>query len=674
MRLLLPNRLARFKENHRKGVFFVLAILCLAGAMTFVGMSVDLGMITVTKTRMQASADSAALAAAQEIVVAVRQAGEAGETDIQTVQALAAQQAREMATHVCDLNGFYIDPSVDVALGSRILGEDGTSYVETWGSPPYNMVKVTIRKTNGDATAPDAKLPLIFAPVVGERTQAILADATAFIESRDIVAVLDYSGSMAYDSLIYSSTINRLGLTAVESGLDDIWDALSTSGASFSDAATIEKFPSTGFGGIDSYEGTYISSNSVSTVFETLNLDDGGPGSGEETSEPTGNYWDDWTYEYSSYYGWRYTTYAYGYYWRKYPSGQYSSGVWRKSGGGGYYYNYSDETYPGYSGGSSSSSNYVPFPQEGKNSSGTLKGKPSQNTSENLWKDYIEFVMYDNTLNNYGYRKKYGYRTLMHYLISERMENDESEDLWRAPIYPHHAMKEGMTMFTTFLDNLGYGDNVGLVTYATTSRVETGLWDDGVDVTVNLGDDHLTDDYDGINTIQIHKQPGHYDRSTGIGYGLDDATGLINAQGRYGAQKAILLMTDGQSNQYPYGFDQDDLPADWDWDELTDFDGDGLADFEIDNSYGGWDSNWRAALYAFMKAKEAMDAGITVHTISVGAGADTELMEAIANMTGGHYVNVPGGSTVAEMESDLETAFAILAGQVPPARLLIEED
>jgi len=280
--------------------------------------------------------------------------------------------------------------------------------------------------------------------------------------------------------------------------------------------------------------------------------------------------------------------------------------------------------------------------------------------------------MNDSALNSYGYRKQYGYRTLMHYLISERMMNHQSEDLWRAPIYPHHAVKEGLSLFTDFLDNLGYGDNLGLVTYATTSRRETGLWDDGAEVTVDLAGEHLTDDYQAINTIQIHKQPGHYNRATGIGYGLEDAIELIEEQGRYGAQKSILLMTDGQPNQHPSGYGLDGLPADWDWDELTDFDGDGSADFEIDSDYGGWDSNWRAALHAFAKAKEAMDANIVVHTISVGSGADTSLMGAIAAMTGGSHLHVPGGSTIQEMEEDLQAAFALLAGQVPPARLIAD--
>jgi len=655
----------------RRCVFFVLAIISLVGALTFVGLSVDLGMITVTKTRMQAAADAAALAASQEIVVAVREAGEDGVTDVQAVQAIAAQQARDMAEHVCDLNGFYVDPTSDVLLGSRLLANDGVSYNETWGSPPYNMVKVTIRKDNADATAPDARLPLTFAPVYGDRSHQLTTEATAFIESRDIVSVLDYSGSMAYDSLIYSGTIDRIGLSQVEGSLDDIWDALAAANVGFSDDNSTIKFPSDGFGGIDSYQGTYLSSSNTNTVFEALNLDDGGSSGGSSGS--SGDFTDTWTWEPSSYYGARWTTTEFGYYWRKYPSGSpYAWGVWRRSSGSSYYYNYADSEYTDRVT-TSGSSNYIPFPQEGKAGvDGTLNGKPTESQSETMWKDYIDFVMTDSALNSYGYRKRYGYRTLMHYLVSDRMMNHQSEDLWRAPIYPHHAVKEGMTLFTAFIDDLGYGDNLGLVTYATTSRRQTGLWDDGADTTVDLNGDHLTDNYVGLDTIQTHKQPGHYDRATGIGYGLDDAIDLIEEQGRYGAKKSILLMTDGQSNQYPSGYGTGSLPADWDWDQLTDFDGDGDANFEIDSSYGGWDSNWRAALHAFATAKEAMDAGIVVHTISVGSGADTDLMSAIAGMTGGNHLHVPGSSTIEEMEEDLRAAFALLAGQVPPARLVAD--
>lgn len=669
-KLRLQSAIEKLSQNQRRGVFFVLAVACLVAAMTFVGMSVDLGMITVTKTRMQSAADAAALAAAQEIVVGIRAAGEQGETNVQQVQAIAADAARDMAVSVCSQNGFEIDRSKDVELGNRILGGDGVSYVETWGSPPYNMVKVNIRKDNPDLSQPDGKLPLIFAPVVGERAQKITTDAVAFIESRDIVAVLDYSGSMAFDSLFRQATIDRIGKPAIEENLDDMWQALVDSDVRFSDDLSIVKFPSDGFGLVNSAAGTYISSSNTNSIFEALQLD------GEEGE--TEYFYDDWTWTSGYGDGAHWYTIVGQYRWEKYPDGSpWSSGVWKiKSNWSGGWSNPSDSSAPGYHDPITSGGDYVPFPQEGKDSDG-LKGKPSQSESETLWKGFINYVKDDSDINRGGYRKDYGYRSLMHYLVENRDHNDKSEDLWRVPIYPHHAMKEGVTMLATFLDNLGYGDQMGLITYATTARRETGSDADGVDTVVDLGDEHLTSNVLDIDAIQRQKQPGHYNRSTGIGYGLEEAKDLLDEQGRHGAQKAILLMTDGQSNQYPSGFGTGSLPAGWDWDDVTDFDGDGQADVEFESGYTGGgnnDGNWKAALHSFVRAKEAADAGYVVHTISMGSGADTGLMQAIANYSGGEYVHIASGSSNEEMEEDLEAAFAVLAGQVPPSRLVIDEN
>lgn len=657
-------------EQKRKGIFFVLAVACLFGAMTFVGMSVDLGMITVTKTRMQSAADAAALAAAQEIVVGIREAGEQGVTDVEAVQLIAAGAARDMAEFICAENGFYIDKNSDVELGTRVLGEDGVTYNESWGSPPYNMVRVDIRKTNDDKSAPDAKLPLIFAPVTGERSQAISTSATAFIESRDIVAVLDYSGSMTFDSIFRWDTVQRMGQDAVEDGLDDIWQSLVDSNVRFSDDLGTRKFPATGFGNISSEYGTYVSSSTTSTIFDELQL---GGSPGETTTNP--NYYQDWTWTDGYGDGAHYFLIQGEYRWEKYLSGPYEWGVWRiKSDFSGSWWNPSESEAPGYST-QADGTGYVPFPQEGKDGNGDLNGKPSESESEALWHGYINYVK--SNLDSYGYEKRYGYRTLMHYLIAQRRSNTQSEDLWRAPIYPHHAMKEGITILAQFLDSLGYGDHLGLVTYASTARIETGIDEDGADTHIDLGDSPLTDSVLDIDTIQRQKQAGHYNSSTGIGYGLEDAKELLDDHGRYGAQKAILLMTDGQSNQYPSDWGTGSLPNGWDWDTTTDFDGDGEADVVFDSSYNGGgngDGNWRAALHSFVRAKEAYDAGYVVHTISMGSGADTKLMQAIADLSGGEYVHIASGLTNAEMEEDLEAAFAVLAGQVPPARLVIGED
>ena len=55
------------QSGRRKGAILVLSVFFIAGILTFVGMSVDLGLINVTKSRLQSSADGAALAFLQTL-------------------------------------------------------------------------------------------------------------------------------------------------------------------------------------------------------------------------------------------------------------------------------------------------------------------------------------------------------------------------------------------------------------------------------------------------------------------------------------------------------------------------------------------------------------------------------------------------------------------------------
>ncbi|MEM9683271.1 MAG: enoyl-CoA hydratase-related protein, partial [Pseudomonadota bacterium] len=103
-----------------------------------------------------------------------------------------------------------------------------------------------------------------------------------------------------------------------------------------------------------------------------------------------------------------------------------------------------------------------PYPQAGRHSDGNPKNFPSNDKSEDLWKDYINYVK-----NLSGtYKKKYGYRTLMNYMLqNNQMKWNESEDLWRTSHYPFHAVKNGASLFLQFLDDLDFGDEIGLVSY-----------------------------------------------------------------------------------------------------------------------------------------------------------------------------------------------------------------
>ncbi len=651
MKLIAQNHLkGRFREHARKGVFFVLAVICLMGAMTFVGMSVDLGMITVTKTRMQSAADAAALAAAQEIVVAVREASwDAGTgLNMDAVQAAAAADAREMAEYVAQINGFYIDPDDDVDLGKRILASDGVSYSESWGTGPYNMVRVNIRKDNADKTAPDAKLPLVFAPVIGTASQSITTSATAFIESRDIVCTLDFSSSMNDDSTLIAASVSRLGKAGVEANLDEIWNTLVASNVTYSNDSTRKKFPSTGYGQINSAIGTYNSSNTSSTVIQNLGI-----------YTPENRYYYSWSFNSSGddYY---FTTSG-GFNWRRFTQGTFAGQLRRKTTTGTTWTTVAETTAPGYF--PTVPESCIPWPQEGKNTTtGMRLGRPSISTSYSLWIAYIDYVRTNSDLNTQGYNKRYGYRTLVQYMLANRPSVYQSEDLWRTPHYPFHAMKMGMETFCEFMTDLSYGDNIGMVDYAVDARIETGLNEDGVPTVIDLAGDELTTRYMDINTISMHKQAGHYSSNTATGAGIAKAIELISEEGRYGAQKAILLMTDGIPNVSPGGFS---LPSDWDWNKLFDYDGNGVADYTTTNT---------AARYALYQAKLAADQDITIHTLCVGAGADTALLKAIAHVSGGYDIVVAPGTSLTALESQLREAFGVLAGQVPPARLVVSAE
>ena len=190
-----------------------------------------------------------------------------------------------------------------------------------------------------------------------------------------------------------------------------------------------------------------------------------------------------------------------------------------------------------------------PFPQAGKDSSGNPKNRPSTSTSETLWKGYIDYVK-----NLSGtYNKRYGYRTLLDYLMESREQNNLSEDLWRTGHYPFCAIKDGCTLFTEFLDELQFGDELGLVSYADNARVELTLNEDGF--SINLASNPITSNYSQIDAIQRHRQAGHYESNTGIGYGVKEARELLEDHARYGARRTMLLMTDGLGKQ--------DTPSGW---------------------------------------------------------------------------------------------------------------
>ena len=112
---------------------------------------------------------------------------------------IAVEAARAMAAQVAEANGVYIDPTNDVRFGKRGFDEASGTWPIQWDVAPFNVVQVVARRTGSDLEQPDGEFPLAFGWAVGRDHVPIQTSATAFVEARDLVIVLDFSASMNDD-------------------------------------------------------------------------------------------------------------------------------------------------------------------------------------------------------------------------------------------------------------------------------------------------------------------------------------------------------------------------------------------------------------------------------------------------------------------------------------------
>ena len=629
---LLRTRWPRPRTRRaRRGIVLVLAALFLVILFGFVAFSLDTGLIGVTQTNLQIGTDAAALAASQEIVGAIQAAGQGDGTVQVDANSIAVANAKAMAAAVAAANGVYVNTDRDIQFGRRTYDEATGTWPIVWGSEPYNVVRVASHRDQPNADAPDGALKLSFGWAVGKQTVDLNAAATAFVEARDIVLVLDYSASMNDDSELKS--INALGQQAVEDNMHEIFEALGPPNVGNlpwePQYLTIKGAPPTS-GRMPQIHVTFLEKHVYVTSTKELSnvvvrYSNGATVKFDNLSGTSGTFGNTGTYK----------NYRVDTCWVK--SGPNDSGD-----GPGYGERFDDTNTAVRN---AFGLNNVPYPYP----SGT-------------WNTFIDYCRTSNVVYQAGYRRKYGGVTFVNYLLEQKPQFNQTPTLWKSPHYPFHAMKEGVTLFTEFLAQLGFGDEVGLVTYATTARVETGVSIPSEGVFVDLGNDLISSDYAGIDTIQRHKQAGHYNTTTGMGDGIKEGRLLLADHKRYGARPTLLVMTDGLANVSPNGFT---LPPDWDWAQLTDYNQDGVADYTTGD---------RHKQYSFYEVREAIKQGITIHTMTVGVGADRDLMKAIAFAGGGIWVDVPGGSSVAEMEEQMLAAFSQIAAKVPPPKLVTDTD
>lgn len=230
------------------------------------------------------------------------------------------------------------------------------------------------------------------------------------------------------------------------------------------------------------------------------------------------------------------------------------------------------------------------------------------------WNDFFNYVQTNSVIQDAGYRRRYGYLTLVNYLLHRRPSFNDTPDLWQTSEQPITAVKDSLTLFMAYMAQSPTEDQIGLAIYTAADgngKLEVGL----------------TDDFASVEQTSRQRQAGHYQGWTNIGGGLQKARIEMEDNGRPTSAKLIVLMTDGIANR----------PT----------------------------NTTVARQFLIQEANLCADNEFPVLTISLGINADTALMQQVADITNGMHFNIPGGGSVASYEEDLKDAFKEIAAYRP---------
>ena len=207
---------------------------------------------------------------------------------------------------------------------------------------------------------------------------------------------------------------------------------------------------------------------------------------------------------------------------------------------------------------------------------------------------------------------------------------DQREDDLYDDEQPMRSSTEAAKMFVTELLDPRH-DQVAYVRYSTDSEIASELQclrREGRGEIVECNEDVIN------STVVAELDDTRADGSTNIAGGMLDGLQVLSTQsphyGRPGATHVMIVMTDGQANITPNSACYSDSNRQW-------LDGAGTRPQDC------------VIYYAY----EARDNNVIVYTITLGVSADFELMQAVADMTGGVHKNADRPEKLPEIFEEL---------------------
>ncbi len=465
--------------------------------MGMLALSVDVGYVFTLQAQLDRAVDAAALAGVGELVNG-------------TAAAEAAAKEYLVRNPVGSADG-VVDES---ALANATItfdtdhADDYEFTVGNWNPTTRELEETPVMPSSLRVSMQYPNLPFFFARVLGHDDFTLQAQSTAMFQPRDIVVVLDFSGSMNDDSTF--AAIGSLSQATVESSLLNCWNDLGPPAYGSLPAvptwATAHGVPENLGTGLPhcsvEYRNTsvYVASTlvltSVKLEYSNGNQQTFSPGSVlSGTFAGTGS-----------------------------NAGKQVRKVWVKSG---------TNTSLGTNG------EYFNFTSSGINT--TLKNAlglsgVSYPYPAGSWDGYIDYVESSSGGNaSAGYRYKFGGMNLVEYWLTKYPSYSQVPDLWKCRAEPMYALKDATGVFMDFIAEVDTSDRVALVVYNAPNGNA-------------LLESDFTNDLDTIADIVDHRQAGHYHNYTNIGAGLQLGRQTMEVGARANASKLIVLMTDGLAN------------------------------------------------------------------------------------------------------------------------------
>ena len=563
----------KLQKKDRHGVILILASLLVVVILMIVALSVDLGVMASANTDIKRATDSAALAGAGSLIDGVNVA------NLRAFEYLVRNPVGNLDLAGGDAHWEANLGTILTSHASNFETQFGHWNAETRTFAVSDKLPSTIRVI---ASRPD--LPLFFSGIFGYNKFTVDSESIARYQPRDIALVLDFSASMNDDSELKRIDESGNNRTDVEDSLEDIYTDLGS--VPYGDL----QFPPQHV----TLVGAPPTDKTLPQITVTFRSDDVFVSSSKDLSNIVMQFADGTTEKIED---------------LELPSSafrgtgdnadKYITKVWVKSGT-----NDSGDG-PGYG---------EPFADD----SATIITALALNDVEypypsGSWDDYITYVKTSSNIHRSGYRRSYGHMTLINYWLEKKPAHAQTPDLWKGDAQPIGAVKDAVGVFMDYIQQVDTGDRVALILYNSSSQEA-------------FVEHSLTEDFDTIETTISQRQAGHYDRYTNIGDGIRFARQELVNNGRRGAFKMIVLITDGMANR-PYGVD--------------------------------------AKQYALNQADLTKQVEFPIATISLGGGADKALMQSIADRTDGHHFNIPGSSTVTDYKDDLTDVFSRIAKERP---------